>query len=247
MMGRLRRPGTCTLITTIARLRQIIHSTYPDPAKEMAELIISSRATDSLAAACFNLCDGVDAAGSVAVSICDSGVAFNFQEFKQFCQSLNVWITELSTDGTCTFCSIVGNQDPHSHNSSCCPWSKNICNKCFQPGHNRTYCTKEACKIAVGFCVMCLLPVDGVYELHSGRYGQDCKHEMCDCLKPIVSLIYHNTSLKIVVDAARILWPPSRPRPSTFGQYWDWLWLDSGDHIYGILRVLDAVRQAGSQ
>ena len=99
----------------------------------------------------------------------------------------------------------------------------------------------DACRIPAGFCVMCLLPVDSVYGIHSGRYGRECANELRDCLKPIVSLLYHSQTLRVMVNAARMMWSPTNPKPLTFMEYWNWLWLESDDHIYGILKVLHAV------
>jgi len=244
IMGRLRKAGTCTIFTTTKRL-QYITGNFKESAKEMAGLILSSRATNSLAAACFDVCDGVDAAASsVAVSV--GTVAFNLPEFRRFCQSLLVRVDEFQAAGACTFCSIIGNRLVSSHINSDCPWNKNICNKCFQPGHNRSHCRNKACIVPDGFCVMCLMPVHEVYSTHSGRYGTECTSPLRDCFKPIVCLLYHNASLKVTFDAAKILWPPSNPKPATFKAYWDWLWHDSGDRIYGILKTLDAVMQSAS-
>ena len=238
IIGRLRRPGTCVLFTTVAQLNSIICSDKDVRAKEMAQVIITSRASASLAADCFKLCDGIGQTSAVSDTT-DS--VFQYDVFKQYCQSLCVQITEIAQDGCCTFCLIIGNREPHSHITANCPWNKKTCSKCFQTGHNRSHCMNDACRIPAGFCVMCLLPVDSVYGIHSGRYGRECANELRDCLKPIVSLLYHSQTLRVMVNAARMMWSPTNPKPLTFMEYWNWLWLESDDHIYGILKVLHAV------
>lgn len=246
IFGRLRIPGTCTVFTTIGQLQYIANHNSSKSAKEMAQVIIDSRSTNSLALNCFNICDGIDRmrigeAGSMPGSI---DVAFQIDALKRFCQSLRLQVSELHVEGGCTFCNIIGNQDARSHSNSDCPWSKKTCNKCFQTGHNRAHCQNEACKIPHGFCVMCLMPVNAVYDLHSGRYGRDCKGELRDCLKPIVTLLFYSNSIPIIRKASEMLWSPSNPRPQTFNEYWEWLWVETDDHLYGILQVLNAVVQA---
>ena len=250
--GRLRMPGTCTIFTTITQLNFIVRNSGSDSAREMAQVIIDSRTKRSLALDCCNVCDGLDkiSIGEACIGAKptlgagSTGFVFQIEELRRFCHSLQLQVCELHVDGACTFCNIVGNQDPYSHTNSLCPWIKKTCNKCFQTGHNRNHCENEARKLPHGFCVMCLMPVNSVYGLHSGRYGMECTSELRDCLKPIVTLLFYSQNLQIMLDAANMLWTPSNPKPQTFSEYWNWLWLETEDHIYGILKVLNAVVRA---
>jgi hypothetical protein len=224
-------------------LNYILATSLSESAREMAEVIIASRVNNSLALDCFNICDGLDEKSIVETRIVpgSTGFVFGIDALKKFCHSLKVQVSEMHVEGVCTFCNIIGNQDAHSHTNSDCPWSKKTCNKCFQTGHNRKHCQNAALKIPQGFCVMCLMPVHTVYEIHSGRYGMDCTSELRDCFKPIVTLLFYSQSLQIMQVASKMLWSPSNPKPSTFTEYWQWLWLETEDHIYGILKVLNAI------
>ena len=91
---------------------------------------------------------------------------------------------------------------------------------------------------------MCLMPVHDVYGVHPGRFGMECQNDMKDCLKPLLITLFYSRRNENIEKAAAILWPDhsvNGGRPATFKEFWDWLWIDNGDHVYGILKVLAAL------
>lgn len=87
---------------------------------------------------------------------------------------------------------------------------------------------------------MCLMPVDPVYGVHSGRYGIECTNDMRDCLKPLLTLLFSSRLYPILNQAADRLWS-EQGRHAFFSEFWAWLWVHNGDHVYGILKVLGAI------
>lgn len=175
----------------------------------------------------------------------DSGYEFRFDMFQQFCQSLVSQLSVMQNGASCLYCDIMGNKKTADHSSVDCPWTKKTCNKCYTPGHNRSNCAFKACVVPKGFCVMCLLPVHAVYGMHSGRYGMECSSELRDCIKPLITLLYYRADSNMTLHkTAQILWHPQHPKPSSFQEYWQWLWQEGGDHVYGILKFIHALIQS---
>jgi hypothetical protein len=89
-----------------------------------------------------------------------------------------------------------------------------------------------------GFCVMCLMPVHEVYEMHTGRYGRECTNDLKDCIKPLLITLYYSRRHVPIEKVAALLWPSGRP--DSFMEFWAFLWSHDGDQVYGILKVLAA-------
>jgi hypothetical protein len=241
IMGRLRQPGTCTLFTTSRDLAFIVENNRNSFAIEMASLILAHRSAGTLASAIFDVIDGNTESHNVVPRATHS--EFRFDMFQRLCQSLVAQVAVMHEESSCLYCYILGNKG-YAHANVDCPWSKKTCNKCFTPGHNRTHCRTEACIVPQGFCVMCLMPVHSVYGIHSSRYGKECSGELRDCMKPLVTLLYHSSGSHVILHAvSQFLWSPKCPKPPTFTQYWAWLWHESGDHVFGILKLLHALVQ----
>ena len=242
--GRLRQAGPCTIFTTKGDLEAIMHNPHNACACEMAQIILNNREAASLQDAIYEVMDTAAAGAPIDMGKPEPSMAqFRFDIFQQFCFGLQRAVSELQKDGTCSFCRILGNS-AQGHVNKDCPACKLLCNRCFRPGHNRQGCSMEACKIPSGFCVMCLMPVDAVYGVHSGRYGKECHNEMRDCLKPLVTLLFWSKQHAVINEVAHMLWSETlSSKPATFHEYWEWLWSDSNDRVYGILKVLNAVIQ----
>ena len=84
------------------------------------------------------------------------------------------------------------------------------------------------------------MPVDPIYGVHTGRYGAECNNEMRDCLKPLIRLLFRSRLHPILNQVADRLWGV-QGRHAFFAQYWAWLWVHSGDHVPGVLKVLEAL------
>jgi hypothetical protein len=248
MLGRLRQPGTCIVFTTVDGLETIIKSNKNEFAVEIARLILCKRGPRELQDSITDIMDGVNGSTPSGITVARTGSpTFRFDVFRQFCHSLVSKISQMNVEASCLFCSIMGNKAT-GHVNSNCPWSKNTCNKCFTPGHNRSHCHAEACKIPAGFCVMCLMPVHAVYGIHSCRYGRECSGELRDCMKPLVTLLFYSSEYLLPLkEASSILWSSTRPKPETFEEYWCWLWKEDNDRVYGILQVLNVVIRCASQ
>lgn len=245
MLGRLRQPGTCIVFTTVDGLEAIIQGNGNEFAVEIARLILSRRGPGELQGSITDIMDGTILSGITVARTSSS--QFRYDVFRQFCQSLVSLVSQMHVEGSCLFCSIMGNKASR-HDNTNCPWSKKTCNKCFTPGHNRSHCHSQACKIPAGFCVMCLMPVHAVYGIHSGRYGTECSGELRDCMKPIVTLLFYSSDYFLPLNkASNIIWSSATPKPDTFEEYWRWLWNEDDGHIYGILQVLNAVVKCANQ
>jgi hypothetical protein len=88
---------------------------------------------------------------------------------------------------------------------------------------------------------MCLMPVHQDYGIHTGRYGPTCNNSLTDCMKPFLIQLFHKDQGGT---ASQIL--QKEQRPTNFAEFWSWLWVHNGDHIYGILKVLDVMLKNGS-
>jgi hypothetical protein len=256
-MGRLRQPGTCTVFTSVNSLMTILNRNNPH-ATEMANVILEHRTSPALKSALSQLLDKSIQSGSKSFNAAGAEIgshfaSFRFDVFARYCQSLHLQIAEFTKADTCTYCSILCNAN--NHTKSDCRAAKGLCNKCYYPGHNRcklghklnpglhssnlvfrNYCKAEACLVPSGFCVMCLMPVHEVYELHTGRYGMQCTNDLKDCIKPLLITLYYSRRHVSIEKVAALLWP--RGRPDSFMAFWTFLWSHDGDQVYGILKVL---------
>ena len=66
-----------------------------------------------------------------------------------------------------------------------------------------------------------------------------CSNDMKDCMKPLLLSLFYGRQ-KVMKNAASMIWT-GNSRPTTFSQFWAWLWAHNGDHIYGVLVALDAL------
>jgi hypothetical protein len=267
-MGRLRQPGTCTVFTSVSALSAIEKGDNAHASEMASVLLRNrtSRLLKSALSELLDHNSTPEAASPttapavpavpVRAPACPS---FRFDVFVRYCQSLHMRIAEFARTDACSYCAIVGKVTDHANSN--CPVAKGLCNKCYYPGHNRyqftctmrfcdsevydqscrlsrNYCNGEAWKVPAGFCIMCLMPVHEVYELHSGRYGMECKNELKDCIKPLLITLYYSRCHILIEQLAAMLWPSGRP--VSFRAYWTFLWSHDGDHVYGILKVLAA-------
>jgi hypothetical protein len=243
-MGRLRQAGTCIIFTTGDDLRAIILKRFSAHACEMAELVLENRTAGSLQDAIYKVMDAPIEAKEGEGAGEDAPATFRYDVFQHFCVQLQRQVAELQDGGSCSFCKIMDRPEATQHVNRDCPACKRICGGCFELGHNRQSCKSNHRRIAGGFCVMCLMPVQSVYGIHSSRYGKECSGELRDCMKPLVTLLYHSSGSHVILHAvSQFLWSPKCPKPPTFTQYWAWLWHESGDHVFGILKLLHALVQ----
>jgi hypothetical protein len=210
----------------------------------MAEIVLDNRTAGSLQEAIYNVMDAPMEAREGEGTGDDAPATFRYDVFQHFCVQLQRQVAELHDDSSCSFCKIMDSLEATRHVNKDCPSCKQICNGCYELGHNRQSCKNNHRRLPRGFCVMCLMPVDSVYGVHTGRYGLECTNGMKDCLKPVVALLFWAPRNAVVIKVSQLIWPEgSYSKPATFGEYWDWLWTDSKDHVYGILKVLNAVIQ----
>jgi hypothetical protein len=133
-MGRLRQPGSCTVVTTVSALQKLSHGENLHAA-ELAKVLLDERCDPERCMT--RLCSILDVPCNPITSR-PQRAAFRFELFLYHCQRLQSQLAEIiGSQPGCSICFILGRIDAGGHTKKDCPIAKALCNKCYKMGHNR--------------------------------------------------------------------------------------------------------------
>ena len=133
-MGRLRQPGSCTVVTTVSALQKLSHGENLHAA-ELAKVLLDERCDPDRCMT--RLCSILDVPCNPFTSR-PQRAAFRFELFLYHCQRLQSRLAEIiGSQPGCSICFILGRIDAGGHTKKDCPIAKALCNKCYKMGHNR--------------------------------------------------------------------------------------------------------------